>query len=142
MFDAIEQAKPGFTVLPARGESVWWFASTVLLTALGFYMWPHTFGSIYTAKGARVIRLNAIFLPVYQLILLFVFFAGFAAILQVPGLTGHGDRPCFVEAVGQNLRSLGRWRDRRGGCADRARSRFDDFDDDGNAGRQQSLPGV
>jgi SSS family solute:Na+ symporter len=88
MFDAIEQAKPGFVVLPARGESVWWFASTVLLTVLGFYMWPHTFGSIYTAKAARVIRLNAIFLPVYQLILLFVFFAGFAAILQVPGLTG------------------------------------------------------
>ena len=53
MFAAIEQAKPGFTVLPARGESVWWFASTVLLTALGFYMWPHTFGSIYTAKNSE-----------------------------------------------------------------------------------------
>ena len=75
MFAAIEAAKPGFAVLPVRGESVWWFASTVLLTALGFYMWPHTFGSIYTAKGASIIRLNAIFLPIYQLILLFVFFA-------------------------------------------------------------------
>jgi len=88
MFAAIEQAKPGFIVLPPRGESVWWFSSTVLLTALGFYMWPHTFASIYTAKGASVIRVNAIFLPIYQLILLFVFFAGFAAILQVPGLSG------------------------------------------------------
>src|ERR1035437_6323122 len=63
-------------------------SSTVLLTALGFYMWPHTFGSIYTAKSATVIRKNAIVLPVYQLILLFVFFVGFAATLQVPGLTG------------------------------------------------------
>ena len=88
MFMAIEQAKPGFTVLPAHGESLWWFASTVLLTALGFYMWPHTFASIYTAKGAAVIRKNAIVLPLYQLILLFVFFVGFAATLQVPGLTG------------------------------------------------------
>jgi solute:Na+ symporter, SSS family len=88
MFAAIEQAKPGFTVLPAHGESLWWFSSTVLLTALGFYMWPHTFASIYTAKGARVIRKNAIVLPLYQLILLFVFFVGFAASLQVPGLTG------------------------------------------------------
>jgi solute:Na+ symporter, SSS family len=60
----------------------------VLLTALGFYMWPHTFASIYTAKGAKVIRKNAIMLPLYQLILLFVFFVGFAASLQVPGLTG------------------------------------------------------
>src|SRR4051794_23561535 len=88
MFEAIEQAKPGFTVLPPRGESLWWFASTVLLTALGFYMWPHTFASIYTAKSATVIRKNAIVLPLYQLILLFVFFVGFAATLQVPGLTG------------------------------------------------------
>jgi SSS family solute:Na+ symporter len=88
MFAAVEQAKPGFTVLPAHGESVWWFSSTVLLTALGFYMWPHSFGSIYTARNARVIRQNAVMLPIYQLILLFVFFVGFAAILQVPGLKG------------------------------------------------------
>jgi SSS family solute:Na+ symporter len=51
-------------------------------------MWPHTFGSIYTARSATVIRKNAIMLPLYQLILLFVFFVGFAATLQVPGLTG------------------------------------------------------
>jgi SSS family solute:Na+ symporter len=88
MFAAIEHAKPGFIALPAHGENIWWFASTVLLTALGFYMWPHTFGSIYTAKSAGVFRKNAIVLPLYQLILLFVFFVGFAAILQVPGLTG------------------------------------------------------
>ena len=85
MFMAIEQAKPGFTVLPAHGESLWWFASTVLLTALGFYMWPHTFASIYTAKGAAVIRKNAIVLPLYQLILLFVFFVGFPATLNFSG---------------------------------------------------------
>jgi solute:Na+ symporter, SSS family len=88
MFTAIEQAKPGFTILPAHGESLWWFSSTVLLTALGFFMWPHSFGSIYTARSATVLRKNAIWLPLYQLILLFVFFVGFAATLQVPGLTG------------------------------------------------------
>jgi SSS family solute:Na+ symporter len=88
MFAAIEQAKPGFTALPPHGESLWWFSSTVLLTALGFYTWPHTFASIYTAKGASALRKNAVFLPLYQLILLFVFFVGFAATLQVPGLTG------------------------------------------------------
>ena len=88
MFAAIEAAKPGFIVLPEHGESAWWFSSTVLLTALGFYMWPHTFGSIYTARDSRVIRQNAMVLPLYQLILLFVFLVGFAAILQVPGLQG------------------------------------------------------
>ena len=88
MFAAIQAAKPNFLALPAQGESLAWFDSTVLLTALGFYMWPHTFGSLYTAKEERAFRRNAALLPLYQLILLFVFFAGFAAILQVPGLKG------------------------------------------------------
>src|SRR3954447_15679779 len=88
MFAAIEAAKPGYLALPAKGESIVWFDSTVLLTALGFYMWPHTFGSLYTAKSESAFRRNAIVLPLYQLVLLFVFFVGFAAILQVHGLTG------------------------------------------------------
>jgi solute:Na+ symporter, SSS family len=65
-----------------------WFQSTVLLTSLGFFMWPHTFGSIFTARDERIFRRNAMVLPLYQLILLFVFFVGFAAVLKVPGLTG------------------------------------------------------
>ena len=88
MFDAIEKAKPGFLTLPAKGMSVSWFVSTVLLTSLGFYMWPHAFSSTYTAKSESVFRKNAAVMPLYQLVLLFVFFTGFAAILQVPGLTG------------------------------------------------------
>jgi SSS family solute:Na+ symporter len=88
MFHAIDLAKPGFLTFPAKGSSVSWFQSTVLLTALGFFMWPHTFGSIFTARDERIFRRNAIILPVYQLVLLFVFFVGFAATLKVPGLKG------------------------------------------------------
>ncbi|WP_322069538.1 sodium:solute symporter family protein [Paraburkholderia bannensis] len=88
MFRAIDAAKPGFLTFPAKGQSVTWFQSTVLLTALGFFMWPHTFGSVYTAKDERIFRRNAAILPLYQLILLFVFFCGFAAVLKVPGLKG------------------------------------------------------
>ncbi len=88
MFRQIQAHKPGFLALPGTGYDVPWFISTVLLTALGFYMWPHTFGSIFSARNERVFRRNAVYLPLYQLILLFVFFVGFAAILQVPGLTG------------------------------------------------------
>jgi solute:Na+ symporter, SSS family len=88
MFSAIQAAKPDFLALPAKGESVAWFDSTVLLTALGFYMWPHSFGSLFTANAERAFRRNAMMMPLYQLILLFVFFVGFAAILKVPGLKG------------------------------------------------------
>ncbi|WP_158816758.1 sodium:solute symporter [Methylocapsa sp. S129] len=88
MFRAIDAAKPGLLAFKPQGESVLWFQSTVLLTALGFYMWPHSFGAALTAREERTFRRNAIVLPVYQLILLFVFFCGFAAILKIPGLTG------------------------------------------------------
>ena len=88
MFSAIQDARPGFLALPPQGESIAWFDSTVLLTALGFYMWPHSFGSVFTARTERVFRQNAIVMPLYQLILAFVFFVGFAAVLRVPGLSG------------------------------------------------------
>jgi len=88
MFSAIQAARPGLLALPTHGQSLAWFDSTVLLTALGFFMWPHSFVAVYTARHERVFRQNAIVLPLYQIILLFVFFVGFAAILQVPGLTG------------------------------------------------------
>jgi solute:Na+ symporter, SSS family len=88
MFAAIEAAKPGFLVLPGRGQSPSWFISTVALTTLGFYMWPQYFASAYTARGEEVFRRNAVILPLYQLVMLFVFFVGFASILQVPGLQG------------------------------------------------------
>src|SRR5918994_855066 len=88
MFQQINAEKPGFLGLPAEGLSVPWFISTVLLTALGFYMWPHTFGSAFSARSARVIRRNATYLPIYQLVMLFAFFVGFASILQIPGLEG------------------------------------------------------
>jgi len=88
MFRAIEQAKPGFLSLSESGMSPTWFMSTVVLTALGFYMWPQYFASVYTARNEDVFRKNAVLLPLYQLVILFVFFAGFAALLLVPGLKG------------------------------------------------------
>lgn len=88
MFARIETTSPGFLTLPSKGLSPVWFSTTVLLTALGFYMWPHTFASAFSAKSADSLRRNATFMPLYQLVLLFVFFIGFAALLTVPGLEG------------------------------------------------------
>lgn len=89
MFGEIHAQRPGFLTLPDEGYSVPWFVSTVLLTAIGFYMWPHTFGSSFSAENEKIFRRNAIFMPLYQLVLLFVFFVGFAALLSVPGLEGE-----------------------------------------------------
>ena len=103
MFEKIAAARPGFLVFPESGQSVAWFISTVLLTAIGFFMWPHSFAACYTARDARVFRRNAIVLPIYQLILLFVFFVGFAAVLQVPGLKGSDSNLALFKLATQQF---------------------------------------
>jgi solute:Na+ symporter, SSS family len=86
MFHAVQDAKPGFAALKGDQLTPVWFSSTVLLTALGFYMWPHTFGSSLTARDEDVFRRNAIFMPLYQLLIAFVLLVGFVAVLRLPGL--------------------------------------------------------
>ncbi len=88
MFRSIQQADPEFLTLHTNTLGVSWFISTVLLTSLGFYMWPHFFGATFSAKHEQALRRNAVIFPLYQLVLLFIFFVGFAAVLKVPGLKG------------------------------------------------------
>ncbi|MCU5332090.1 MULTISPECIES: sodium:solute symporter family protein [Bacillus] len=88
MYEAIEKVKPNFTILPEQGMSISWYISTVILSSIGFYMWPHGFSPIFAASSEKALRKNAILMPMYQLILLFAFFVGFAAILRMPGLNG------------------------------------------------------
>ncbi|MEE3806494.1 MULTISPECIES: sodium:solute symporter family protein [Lysinibacillus] len=88
MWEAIEATNPGFLTLPDSGLSASWYVSTMMLTSLGFYMWPHTFVATFSAKSGNALRRNAIILPIYALFILFVLFTGAAAILQVPNLSG------------------------------------------------------
>jgi solute:Na+ symporter, SSS family len=90
MFRQVDQAKPGFAALKGDQLTPVWFSSTVLLTALGFYMWPHTFGSSLAAKDEDTFRRNAAFMPLYQLLIGFVFLVGFAAVLKAPKLGADG----------------------------------------------------
>ena len=106
MFEAVEAAKPGALTLPGSGMSPAWFISTVLLTATGFYVWPQFFAGVYTARSENVFRKNAVILPLYQLVVLFVFFTGFAAMLVVPGLKGAAADLSLLRIVEQ---SFGSW---------------------------------
>ncbi|WP_078412705.1 sodium:solute symporter family protein [Priestia abyssalis] len=88
MFREIQAANPDFLTLPDQGLGISWFVSTVIMTCVGALMWPHLFVATYSASSAKAIRQNAIITPLYTIMLLFIFFVGFAAIGQVPGLTG------------------------------------------------------
>ena len=52
------------------------------------FTWPQFFDGIYTSRSDAPFRWNAVVLPLYQLVVLFVCFIGFAATLVVPGLVG------------------------------------------------------
>jgi solute:Na+ symporter, SSS family len=88
--DAVNQQHPGHLALPgsSAGLGVPWLVSTLLLTSMGFYMFPHAFMATYSARSTTAIRRNATFLPFYQVLLLLMFYIGFTALLVVPGLSG------------------------------------------------------
>ena len=92
MFAALAHSRPQHLTMPGATHNLGhaWYISTVLLTSLGFYMWPHIFGAAYTAKSADALRRNAVVMPLYTLTLAFIFFAGFATVLIAPGLA-QGD---------------------------------------------------
>jgi len=83
MFEAIETAKPDFLALPGgtKNLDVSWVMSTLVVTSLGFYMWPHFTTNSFSAKNPDVLRHNAVYLPLYQICLLFPMLVGFAALL-------------------------------------------------------------
>jgi solute:Na+ symporter, SSS family len=89
MFAALAHTKPAHLTMPGattdQGHA--WYISTVLLTALGFYMWPHSFASAFSAKSAGTLRRNAVVMPLYQLTMALMLFVGFSAVLVAPGLS-------------------------------------------------------
>jgi SSS family solute:Na+ symporter len=92
MFAALLKVKPQHLTMPGSTPNLGhsWYISTVLLTSFGFYMWPHAFGSSYTAKSSNTLRRNAVVMSLYGITLPLIFFVGYAAILVVPGLK-NGD---------------------------------------------------
>ncbi|MDH7513297.1 MAG: sodium:solute symporter family protein [Clostridiales bacterium] len=105
MFRSLIEAHPNHLVFPgaAPGMDVLWVMSTVLLTGLGFYMWPHVFGSAFSARSAETIKRNAVIMPFYQIPILLVVMVGFTALLVIPGLR-NGDM-AFLELVNKTYPS-------------------------------------
>jgi solute:Na+ symporter, SSS family len=99
LFHALAATHASHLVMPGATKTMGhaWFISTVVLSACGFYMWPHTFGAAFTAKSGHILRRNAIVTPLYTLSLVFILIAGFSALLLVPGLT-NGDMSLLMLA--------------------------------------------
>lgn len=88
MFAQIGATHPELLQLPEHGLNLSWYNSTILLTSLGYYLYPHVFTSVYAAQNANAVRKNTVLMPLYQVVIAFMFLAGFAAVLTVRGLEG------------------------------------------------------
>ena len=49
MFAALAHSRPSHLTMPGATSNLGhaWYISTVLLTSLGFYMWPHVWGGLH-----------------------------------------------------------------------------------------------
>jgi SSS family solute:Na+ symporter len=92
MFAALVQTKPGHLVMPGTTKDLGhaWYFSSVLMTSLGFYMWPQYFAASFTARSGRILRRNAVIMPLYAITMPLMFFVGLSALLILPGLS-NGD---------------------------------------------------
>ncbi len=92
MYRTLVQTKAAHLTMPGSTAHMGhgWYISTVLLTAVGGFTWPHTFASNFSAKSGDTLRRNAVIMPLYNLTLPLLFFVGFSAILILPGLK-NGD---------------------------------------------------
>ncbi|HEY6486710.1 MAG TPA: sodium:solute symporter family protein [Candidatus Cybelea sp.] len=101
LFERVLQTHPHMLTLPPAGvfHGTLWYASSVLLSALGFYVGPQTFNSVYSARSGDALRRNAIYLPIYQIVAALMVFAGLSAALINPGLTGPNVDQSFMLVV-------------------------------------------
>jgi solute:Na+ symporter, SSS family len=92
MFAAVAHAKPSHLVMPGATKDLGhsWYVSTVLLTSLTFYMWPQYFAATFTARSGKILRRNAVIMPLYAIAMPLMFFVGLSAVLVLPGLS-NGD---------------------------------------------------
>jgi SSS family solute:Na+ symporter len=89
MFAALAHARPNHLTLPGSTTDLGhaWYVSSVLLTSVGFYMWPQFFAASYTARSGDVVRRNAVVMPLYGISMPLMFIVGFAALLVLPRLS-------------------------------------------------------
>jgi SSS family solute:Na+ symporter len=92
MFAALAQAKPSHLVMPGATKDLGhgWYITSVLLSSFGCYMWPQFFAASFTARSGKVLRRNAVIMPLYGITMPLILIVGFCAVLVLPGMS-NGD---------------------------------------------------
>ena len=92
MFTAIMDAghtamleAPGLTADGNRWD--WWgFSSAVLVSAVGFSVWPHFFMRSFAARSPNSLKLSVVLYPTFLIFLVPILLIGFSAVVAFPGV--------------------------------------------------------
>lgn len=81
MFMSINESRPDFLTIGNEGSTMSEMAYTtvILVSALGFLMWPHLFTKSYTTTEKRI-KLTTMAFPLFGIFMVPVLFIGFSAI--------------------------------------------------------------
>jgi solute:Na+ symporter, SSS family len=86
MFQQIAAERPELLTVPGltgTGEPWTWggYTSAIVVSAIGFTMWPHLFMKAFTARSDDTLRRTVVLFPSFQLFLIPIFLIGFAGVL-------------------------------------------------------------
>jgi SSS family solute:Na+ symporter len=83
MFDRVVAEHPEHLTLPGpEGRTpISRYSSEVVMSILGFSMWPHLFMKCFTARSARLVQLSVVFYPSFLFFILPLLFLGYVAVL-------------------------------------------------------------
>jgi solute:Na+ symporter, SSS family len=97
MFAALARSNPAHLLMPGGTTNLGhpWYISTVLVSALAFYMWPQFFAATFTARSGNILRRNAVLMPLYAMAMPLMLFVGLSAVLVLPGLR-NGDLSVLI----------------------------------------------
>lgn len=83
MFDRVIAERPEYLTLPgpAPGTSSFQYTAEIVMSMLGFAMWPQVFMKCFTARSARAVQYAAVTYPSFLVFLVPLLFLGYAALL-------------------------------------------------------------
>jgi solute:Na+ symporter, SSS family len=95
-----------FSLKGAAPYSSLWMISTLIISSLAYFMFPHSTAAIFSAKSEKTVRRNTIYLPFYNLLLFLPMFVGLTALLVTPGLKGSATNAVLLDL---SVKSLPSW---------------------------------
>jgi solute:Na+ symporter, SSS family len=83
MFDRVVAEHPEYLTLPGPDAQTPMsrYSSEILVSILGFSMWPHVFMKCFTAKSARLVQLSVVWYPTFLFFLVPLLLLGYVAVL-------------------------------------------------------------